>query len=134
MKRTLLTTLGWILANALLLAGIIDLDMQLNFFNWHPEWSGRVAGCLAGMLVVIALLPFLSRATQSRVALAIAAVACLALLGFVLAVVGPEPLGTGWLARTAPSPAWYRWGRTLVGAVPMGFWTWALIRWKARPT
>jgi hypothetical protein len=130
--RTLFTTLAWILVNALFLAIIVGLEFDLNFFNWHLRWTLQVGGCIAGLPVIAVMLYYLARATQDRWVLALSSLACLALVGIVLSAVGPEPTGGGWLGRSAPSPAWYRWGRVLVGCMPIAFWTWALVRVNQR--
>ena len=130
--RTFLTTLAWFLVNALLMAVIVELELGLNFFGWHPQWTLQVCGWVAGLPIIVVMLHYLARATQNKWVLAISSLACLALLGIVLSMVGPEPTSTGWLGRSAPSPAWYRWGRVLVGCIPIAFWGWALVREKKR--
>ena len=126
--RAIFTTLAWFLVNALFLALIVGLEFDLNFFSWQPRWTLQVGGCVAGIPILVVMLHYLARATQGKWVLAISSLACLALLGIVLCAVGAEPTSTGWFGRTAPSPAWYRGGRVLVGCMPIAFWSWALIR------
>jgi len=129
MKRTVLTTLAWFVANALIFAALFGLEVCLNFFSWHPEGSLQVSGCIVVFLLSLLLLGYLTQTTRQRRVLVMALPACLALLGLTLLVAGAEPTGgTELLARTAASPWWYRWGRVGVGSLPVLFWIWTLLR------
>jgi len=126
MKRAIFTSLGWVLANALLFAIIFSLETNLNFFDWHPKWTIQVIGCVTSIVAVAALLFYLARTTKDKSALVISLIACVALVAMVILAVSPEPSSTGWFSRSRSSPAWYRWGRVLLGCIPITFWCSAL--------
>lgn len=119
MIRVIGICLAWVLATTLLAALLICLDLELNFFFWSPEWKAGVIGTFTGIGVMIVVLCYLAQITKHRISFVVALLAAAGLLGLGLIGAQPEPIGTGWLARTEPSPAWYRWGRVGVCALPL---------------
>lgn len=133
MKRAIWTSLAWVLANASFVALFFGLEADINFFRWTPQWTLQSGGCVSGILVLIVLVCYLARITRDKSSLAVSWLLSLALLGFVLAAVAPEPVTTGWLSRPSPSPGWYRWARAVVSSIPLVCLAIAMVRATTRP-
>jgi hypothetical protein len=128
MKPNSLTTLAWVFANALLLSALFGLETDINFFSWNPKWGIQTIGYIAGIPAVIVFHYFITRATRQRTTCIIALSTSLLVMALAFFAAQPEPHGTGWLARTASSPGWYRWGRVLVCYFPFLISLWVLRR------
>lgn len=132
MKRVILTSLGWLVAIMLLGWVLLVIELEVNFFNWRPEMSPKLIGGVAGLLLIVAGLRQLARVSTPRAAGIVPLIACVAALVCSVQAAKPEPLTTGWLARTAPSPRWYRYGRILVCGLPGVFLASAISRQRSR--
>jgi hypothetical protein len=128
MKRTIWISLGWILANASFVALLFGLEVTVNFFRWSPTWTLQSVACVSGLLVLNVLTYYLARITRDKSTLAVSLLACLGLLGIVLAAVAPELVTTGSFSRPPPSPDWYRWGRVMISSIPLVYWLIAAFR------
>src|SRR5688572_18590817 len=98
MKRTIWTSLAWVLVSASFVALFWGVEADSNFFRWIPKWSLQSVGSLSGMIVLMVLVYHLARITCGWSSLVVASLACLGLLGVALAAVAPEPVTTGWLS------------------------------------
>lgn len=131
MKRTLAVSVAWVVACGVFLVLILWLDFDLNFFNWSPRWNRSVAAELAGIVGAALVIGLITRSKWDKVARVVTGLVSLVVLAAGLHAAWPEPTGTNWLDRTAPSPWWYRWGRAAVTATPLLLWAAACARGRA---
>jgi hypothetical protein len=132
---------------------MVGWDFNWNFFNFHPKWNLELIGEMSGILVALAAIWFLARASRDKTSRVVSLLVCVLLAGFGVAGSLAEPLdrpqpvqkpeisrqmsGNQAIAeyfvktaiarvfdRSEPSPIWYRGGRMLLMFVPGVFWVW----------
>ena len=116
--KVLLQLLAWLSAGLSLYLAMALLEVHWNLVSWKPllDWTSL----LPLLMVTGTLLGFirLSQAESRPLIRVFSSLICLALLGLGIHLLPQEPLTEGLFARTAPSPAWYRFGRLLIMASP----------------
>lgn len=124
MKRAILLIIGWLAAIATLFYAVEGLDFHWNFLDWSPAWDFGTIAMFLGILVAVATIWFLAKASRDKASRAVSLLACLLVAGLAVAWFPAEATGQGFLARTQPSPFWFRGGRVLLLCVPGVFWCW----------
>ena len=118
--RTTLPAIAWVFA-CLAIGGLLfAVELDVNFFIWNGVWHLQSIASLGGVLFLLLGTYFLAALTKSTATVIIAAVSCVLLLAIAIYFVTPEPLGNPgqWFARRYASPAWYRWSRLTIAAIP----------------
>lgn len=115
-------SLIWLALGACLSISVLQIEFAWNFFFFSPALSLRATVGAAGILTSLISAWRIVPRTTSRAGRVSAALVCLGLVVCAGAVLPPEPLTDGWLARTEPSPLWYRGGLALAAALPAAFW------------
>lgn len=126
-KRTALVILGWLASALILYAAFTILEFHWNLVSWRPA-ADRVAwGLLIPIVVTLLGACFLGRMEDGR---SMGLLVCLALFALGAYLLPAEPLQDGLFGRRLPSPAWYRFGRFIVLALPLVFWLLGVKRSK----
>ena len=128
MKRTILLSLGWLLAAAGLYAALVMLELYWNLYDWQPKVDFNAAGLIFGVVVVLGAIRLLARASRDRFSRSVSLVICLTLLAVAVYVVPAEAITAGLFAREAPSPFWYRAARFVALALPSVLWCRGVLR------
>jgi hypothetical protein len=119
MKRALLTSLGWVLAVALLWLPLLLLDVYWNLISWHPKWDSTVLLLFVWIVVVLGGMRLLAGLTRDPISHSTSLLLGLGLLCLGVYACPPEPLSSEWFGRLEASPAWYRALRLVVMAFPL---------------
>jgi hypothetical protein len=123
MKRIIMMIVGWFAAIGTLVWLVLWLSLHWNFWDWSATWDRGTWLSFLGILIVIAAIWFLAKASRDRASRAMSLLACILVAGFAVSLFPAEKTtGQGFLARTQPSPFWFREGRVLLLCVPGIIW------------
>ena len=122
MTRTILISIGWFGATALLYVMLVILELNWNLFDWQPRIDPKALTLAAGLCSILLGILLLSQVSHSCLSGWISFLLCLALLALAIYVLPPEPITRGMFGRKEPSPLWYRSARFVVMALPLSFW------------
>ena len=128
-KRSVLLSLGWLLAGALLFLCLILIDFAWSFLSFNPRLDPLSSLALSGIVASLVGCGRLAKATKDHPSLIVSLITCLLLL--VLGATGfPRELIAFLLeGNPVPDVLWFRSGLALVALLPLIFW----LRWSFDP-
>jgi len=160
--RAIMLGIGWLAAGNILLYGVVGWDFDWNFFNFSPKWNRGFIYDMLGILVSLAAIWFLAKASRDKTSRAVSLLVCVLLAAgavsglpsekiptaereqALVSKIGPQST-TGQViggiveiqivrafSRSEPSPLWFRGGVALLLCVPSVFWVWWTWRDLAR--
>lgn len=118
-KRTILVTFGWFVSAVVLYAAFTVLEFHWNLVSWRAAADQVAWGLFLLIFVTLLGTGLLGRMEVGR---SMGLVVCLALFALGAYLLPAEPLQDGLFGRRLSSPAWYRFGRFIVLALPLVFW------------
>jgi hypothetical protein len=128
-KKSVIVATAWVVLGAVMAVAASLVDLSLNLFDWHPQWSAALV--VAGIVFASAALATLALHKETRgpapMLVAVIVTVALAALGAVHALPEPESPGA-FLGRTHASPLWYR--VALASALVLPGVAFAVRRWR----
>ena len=156
--RAIMLGIGWLAAGNILLYGVVGWDFDWNFFNFSPKWNRGFIYDMSGILVSLAAIWFLAKASRDKTNRAVSLLVCVLLAAGAVSGLPPEKTTTAEreqavvskigpqsttgqviggiveiqivraFSRSEPSPLWFRGGLALLLCVPSVFWVWWTFR------
>src|SRR5437867_1060347 len=124
--------IGWLAAIGVLLYAVLVLSFHWNFLDWSPKWDLEAVADFIGILMSLATIWFLGKASRDKVSRVVSVLLCVLVAGLAVFWYPAEARSEGFLGRTQPSPFWFRSGRVLLLCVPGLIWFWSTRRRLAR--
>jgi hypothetical protein len=133
-------------------------DFDWNFLNFSPKWNRGVVYDMSGILVSLATIWFLAKASRDKTSRAVSLLVCVLLAvgassglhaekittaereQAVVSKIGPQSTPGQVIggiveiqiirgfSRSEPSPLWFRGGLALLLCIPSVFWVWRTFR------
>jgi hypothetical protein len=128
----LVLTFAWFLTAIGLWAALLGLEFYWNSFGWHPRIDLLAGGLLTATGAMLAMIWFLARVPEPRLARTVTLLLCLALAALAAYALPPEPSTPGAVPIESASPLWYRGGRFALMALPAVFKILGLARIRKR--
>ena len=113
---------SWLLISAALFYSFITFNVYNNLFSWHFTHNFTSYASITAALILLFMLFLVARITTDFMSQIISLVIVLLLLVFAINILQPEPLNSGFLARSEPSPLIYRLGLAIVFTLPAVAW------------
>jgi hypothetical protein len=128
-KKSLTIAAAWIVLGAVLAVSALLVDLSLNLFDWHGEWTGAlVVACLVFGSALAATL-FLHQDTCGAGPMLVAVLVTVSLTALGAAHLPAEPTSPGsFLGRSRASPFGYRLALAFFLALPAILL--AIRRWR----
>ena len=156
--RAIMLGIGWLAAGNILLYGVVGWEFDWNFFNFSPKWNRGFIYDMSGILVSLAVIWFLAKASRDKTSRAVSLLVCVFLAAGAVSGLSPEKTTTAereqavvskigpqsttgqviggiveiqivrGFSRSKPSPLWFRDGLALLLCVPSVFWIWWTFR------
>jgi hypothetical protein len=122
--RAIMLLIGWLAASCALAYSVVIWDFDWNFFSFSPEWNLGLIWAMLGILVALAAIWFLAKASRDKANCVVSLLLCLLLAGFAVCYLHADEHAPSIWGGHGKIPLWYRGGRTLPLCVPCVFWVW----------